>query len=166
MRSQFILSHEVYRKQKWDMLKTIRSETDNEGHQSMSILELQDITNKKKELDKIIIKSIHLAILNDEHEKVFQYLDLINFTQSLNLVIRLCDSLKADQLAHRVNMFMNERVTREKHETQVQQMASKLTAQRNDSTQVSRCMKINEGQAGVDGNGKIDLAKLSMNKLP
>jgi len=83
-------------------------------------LEIQEITNKKKELDKIVIQSIRLAILNDEHEKVFQYLDLINFTQSLKVVIRLCNSLKADQLAQRVSMFISERETREIHETQMQ----------------------------------------------
>lgn len=80
MRGQFILEHEVYRKQKWDMLKTIRSDVDNERPQSDTILELQEITNKKKELDKLVLQSIRLAIVNDEHEKVFQYLDLINFT--------------------------------------------------------------------------------------
>ena len=57
---------------------------------------MQEITNKKKELDKIVMQSIRLAILNNEHDKVFQYLDLINFTQSLKLVIKLCNSLKAD----------------------------------------------------------------------
>lgn len=41
---------------------------------------MQEITNKKKELDKIVMQSIRLAILNNEHDKVFQYLDLINFT--------------------------------------------------------------------------------------
>ena len=80
LRNQFILSHEVYRKQKWELLKTIRTEADNERHQSQSILELQEITNKKKELDKIVMQSIRLAILNNEPDKVFQYLDLINFT--------------------------------------------------------------------------------------
>lgn len=99
MRGQFILDHEVYRKQKWDMLKTIRSETDNERAQSDTILEIQDLTNKKRELDKLVLQSVRLAIVNQEHEKVFQYLDLINFTQSLKLVIRLCNSLKADELA-------------------------------------------------------------------
>ena len=121
MRGQFILDHEVYRKQKWDMLKTIRSETDNERAQSDTILEIQDLTNKKRELDKLVLQSVRLAIVNQEHEKVFQYLDLINFTQSLKLVIRLCNSLKADELAQRVSMFISEKETREHHEQQRQQ---------------------------------------------
>lgn len=78
------------------------------------------MTDKKRELDKVVLQLIRLAIINDEHEKVFQYLDLINFTQSLKLVIRLCNSLKADQLAQRVNMFISEKETREVHETQRQ----------------------------------------------
>lgn len=40
------------------MLKTLRTETDNERYQSQSIMELQEITNKKKELDKIVMQSI------------------------------------------------------------------------------------------------------------
>ena len=53
------------------MLKTIRTEGDNERAQSDTILEIQELTNKKKELDKLILQSIRLAIINDEHEKVF-----------------------------------------------------------------------------------------------
>lgn len=61
-------------------------------------------------------------------------------------------------------MFISERETRELHETQVQSMASRITAQKNDSTQITRCLKINEANNGIDGSGKIDLGKLSMNK--
>ena len=61
-------------------------------------------------------------------------------------------------------MFISEKETRELHETQVQSMASRITAQKNDSTQISRCLKMNEGHAGMDAHGKIDLGKLQMNK--
>lgn len=60
-------------------------------------------------------------------------------------------------------MFISEKDTREMHEMQVQQMTSKITSQRNDSTQVSKLLKINENKVALDSNGKIDLGSLSMN---
>ena len=145
------------------MLRSIRTEADNERHQSASILEMQEITKKKKEIDKLVLQSINLAIRNGDEEKVLHYLDLLNFTVSLKAVIQLCNKSNADQLARRVSMFISEKDTREMHEMQVQQMTSKITSQRNDSTQVSKLLKINENKVALDSNGKIDLGSLSMN---
>ena len=98
------------------MLRSIRTEADNERHLSASILEMQEITKKKKEIDKLVLQSINLSIRNGEEEKVLHYIDLLNYTQSLKAVIQLCQQSNADELARRVIMFISEKDTREMHE--------------------------------------------------
>jgi hypothetical protein len=79
-REQVIFDHEQYRKDVWEPLKRFRGPYDNERFLTESIMEARQITEKKKELDKLILNAIRLCIVNDEHDKVFTYLDLLNFT--------------------------------------------------------------------------------------
>lgn len=58
-----------------------------------------DIMNKKKEMDKLTLNAIRISILNDDHERVFSYLDILHFSHSLKLVVTLCDSLNATELS-------------------------------------------------------------------
>ena len=59
----------------------------------------QDLTNKKKEMDKLLLNAIRLCIISDDHEKVFTFMDMLNFTQSLNICVTLCNQLNQDELA-------------------------------------------------------------------
>ena len=77
----------------WEPYKLFRGRNDNERFLSESIMDVKEITQKKKELDKTILNAIRLCIVNDEHDKVFTYLDLLHFTQSIKLSIKLCNSL-------------------------------------------------------------------------
>ena len=64
-------------------------------------------------MDKEILNAIRICVMSDEKEKVFEYMDQLNFTQSLNLCAKLCDKLKAQDLAQKVSKFIQEKETRE-----------------------------------------------------
>ena len=63
-------------------MKHHRGRYNSEKVLSDSILENNDVINKKKELDKHILNNIRLCIVSDEHQKVFSYIDLMQFTKS------------------------------------------------------------------------------------
>ena len=98
MREKVILDHETYRKDVWEPLRHYRSRYDSERVLSESIFENSDITAKKRELDKLVIENIRVCIMNGEHQKVFTYLTRLNYTQSLTLVVKLCEQLKHHKL--------------------------------------------------------------------
>jgi uncharacterized protein (DUF2225 family) len=98
-RQQFILEHEQYRREVWLPFKLFRGSNDNERFLSETILELKELNQKKKELDKQMISAIRLAILNDDHEKVFTYIEKLHFTPSIRIVIKLCNELNQNLLA-------------------------------------------------------------------
>lgn len=79
-REQTILDHEQYRKDVWEPNKLFRSNTDNERFLSDSILEAKELVQKKKDLDKHILNAIRKCIMEDQHDKVMTYLDLLHFT--------------------------------------------------------------------------------------
>lgn len=70
MRTQFFLDHEQYRKDTWQPLKDFRDRYDSEK-MAENILDASEIQKKKKEFDKLILNSIRLCIMADEHDKVF-----------------------------------------------------------------------------------------------
>jgi len=80
-----------------------RSKYDNEVYLSESIMDQKQLVMKKKELDKHILNAIRMCIVTEEKERVFSYLDMLNFTQSLKLAVKLCNSLKQNELAQRIN---------------------------------------------------------------
>ena len=98
VREKVILDHETYRKDVWEPLRHYRSRYDSERVLSESIFENSDITAKKRELDKLVIENIRVCIMNGEHQKVFTYLTRLNYTQSLTLVVKLCEQLKHHKL--------------------------------------------------------------------
>lgn len=80
VRESFLIEHETYRKDTWEPLKHFRSKYDAEFPISESILTTNDITNRRKDMDKNTLNAIRLSILNDDHERVFSYLDLLHFS--------------------------------------------------------------------------------------
>jgi len=38
------------------------------------------LTTLKKEIDKLILNAIRLCIISDDHEKVFTFMDMMNFS--------------------------------------------------------------------------------------
>ena len=85
------LEHEIFRKQNWESLKHFRSKYDNEFAQSETILDNGAIVELKRAMDKECLNAIRLCIMNDEKEKVFDYMDMIHFSQSLKLCAKLCE---------------------------------------------------------------------------
>lgn len=79
VREQLIIDHESYRKQHWEPLKHFRSKYDSEYPLSETILTSSELNNKKKEMDKHTLNAIRLSIIADDHERVFAYMDLLNF---------------------------------------------------------------------------------------
>ena len=102
MRTQFFLDHEQYRKDTWQPLKDFRDRYDSEK-MAENILDASEIQKKKKEFDKLILNSIRLSIMADEHDKVFSYIEMLHFTQSLKLCVKLCSSLQQATLANKVS---------------------------------------------------------------
>jgi len=85
-------------------------------------MDTSEVTNKKRELDKLIIENIRMCIMNEDHQKVFTYLNLLHYSVSLKLVVKLCDQLKQANLAQQVSKFMEDKQYRESFEAQRMKM--------------------------------------------
>jgi len=107
------LEHEIFRKQNWEQLKHFRSKYDNEYQQSESILDNIEIGSKKKAMDKICVSAIRFCIHNEQVEKVFGYLDMIFFTQSLKVANKLAEQMKNSDLAQKISKFIQDKETKE-----------------------------------------------------
>ena len=83
---------------------------------SESVLDINEINNLKKEVDKLLLNAIRLSILKEDSEKVFSYMDMIYFSQSLKLCVKLCEQLKATEMAQKVNKFLQNKETKEMFE--------------------------------------------------
>jgi hypothetical protein len=55
MRESLFMDHEQYRKDAWEPLKHFRGRYDSEKVLSSSILEAKELTQKKKDFDKLIL---------------------------------------------------------------------------------------------------------------
>lgn len=64
-------------------------------------------------MDKECLNAIRLCIMGDQKEKVFDYMDQLHFSQSLKLCAKMCDKLKAQDLAQKVSKFIQDKETRE-----------------------------------------------------
>lgn len=109
MRLQQLIEFETYRKDNWEHLKHFRSKFDNEYILSETIMDNTEIITKKKEVDKLLLNAIRMSIISDDHEKVFTYMDMFYFTQSLNLCIKLCNSLNASELSQKISKFISDK---------------------------------------------------------
>ena len=86
-RDQFKIDHEAFRRDNWEPLKHFRSKYDSEYPLSESILSAGELVNRRKEMDKTTLNAIRLCILSDDHERVFSYMELLHFSQSLKLCV-------------------------------------------------------------------------------
>jgi hypothetical protein len=103
-----------------------------------------------------MLNSIRLCIMNDEHDKVFSYIEMLHFTQSLKLCIKLCGSLQQHTLANKVSQYLKEKEQR----TLIEQSHKKVVPQALDSRQVGNCLK----EPIVQEEPKNDLAQFAVNK--
>jgi hypothetical protein len=60
-------------------------------------------------MDKHTVNAIRLCIINGDYERVFSYMELLNFSQSLKLIISLCESLNAHELSQKISKFMSDK---------------------------------------------------------
>ncbi len=67
----------------------------------------------KKEVDKLLLNAIRDCILKEETEKIFQYMDMLFFSQSLKLVEKLCEQMKVPEISQKVAKFLSEKETKE-----------------------------------------------------
>ncbi len=67
----------------------------------------------KREMDKECLNAVRLCVMEGDKEKVFDYMDQMHFSQSLKLCAKMCDKLKANDLAQKVSKFINDKETRE-----------------------------------------------------
>ena len=107
------LDHEIFRKQNWESLKHFRSKYDNEFALSETIMDNSEIVELKKSMDKECLNAIRLCVMANESEKVFDYMDMLHFSASLKLVAKMCDKLKAQDLAQKVSKFISDKDTRD-----------------------------------------------------
>ena len=57
-------------------------------------------------MDKNTLQAIRICIMNDDHERVFSYMELLHFAQSLKICVSLCDSLNASELSQKITKFI------------------------------------------------------------
>lgn len=62
-------------------------------------MDQSEITELKKSMDKECLNAIRLCVIASDMEKVFDFMDQIHFNQSLKLCAKMCDKLKATELA-------------------------------------------------------------------
>ena len=72
-----------------------------------------ELQQKKKELDKAIIGAIRICVMSSDHEKVFAYMNMINFTQTLKICVNFCDSVNASELASKISKFIQDKEQKE-----------------------------------------------------
>ena len=108
------IDHEVVRRDNWETLKQFRSKYDNEYCLSESIMEVSEINSLKKEVDKMLLNAVRICIMKEETEKVFSYMDMMYFNQSLKLCVQLCEKMKANQIADKVEKFIQTKESKDK----------------------------------------------------
>jgi hypothetical protein len=90
-------------------LKHFRSKYDAEFGLSHTILKDNEFVNKKKEMDKLTLGAIRLCIMNNDNERIFSYIELLNFSTSLKLCIQLRDQLNASELSQKIAKLVSEK---------------------------------------------------------
>lgn len=72
-----LLDQETFRKSQWEHLKHFRSKYDPEFSLTDSIKSSADVNKTKKEMDKLVLNSIRLAVVEEQTAKVFEYLEML-----------------------------------------------------------------------------------------
>ena len=160
VKQQFLIEHESFRKDQWEPLKHFRSKYDAEFPISESILTAADITSRKREMDKLTLNAIRLCILNDEHERVFSYMDLLHFAQSLKMCVQLCEQLNAFELSQKIAKFVNDKEQKEMM-LETYKATTKTNAGQN-SLEQRKMLKT----AMTSGGERPDLAQFAINAAP
>ena len=160
VKQQFLIEHESYRKDQWEPLKHFRSKYDAEYPISESILSAADITSRKRDMDKLTMNAIRLCILNDEHERVFSYMDLLYYSQSLKMCVQLCEQLNAFELSQKIAKFVNDKEQKEMM-LETYKATTKTNAGQN-SLEQRKMLKT----AMTNGGEKPDLSQFAINPAP
>ena len=50
-------------------------------------------------MDKLLLNAVRMCVMSEDNEKVFSYMEMMHFNQSLKLCIKLCEQLKATEMA-------------------------------------------------------------------
>lgn len=156
VRDQFIIDHENYRKDNWEPLKHFRSKYDAEYPVSQTILSANEIANRRKDMDKNTLNAIRLCILNDEHERVFSYMELLHFSQSLKLCVNLCEQLNASDLSQKIAKFITEK---EQKDLMLESYKNSNRPQGNVNALENRRMM----KAAITSQEKPDLSQFAIN---
>jgi hypothetical protein len=159
LRQHFIFEHERHRQEVWLPYKLFRGSNDNERFLSETILEQKELIEKKKSMDKSLIETIRLAILNDEQDKIFTYLELLNFTASIKIIVKLCNQLNQNMLAQKVSQFIEEKAEKEVLQKQYQHKPANPTF---DSRQMQ--MMLNQKTKQISEVETTDLSRFAIKR--
>lgn len=110
---QIQIEQEQFRRESWESLKNFRSKYDNEYNVSESVMDKNEIDNLKREVDKLLLNAIRITILKEEAVKVMFYLEMVYFSQTLKLCVKLCEQLKSPDMAQKVNKFLQDKDTKD-----------------------------------------------------
>ncbi|TNV85001.1 hypothetical protein FGO68_gene11836 [Halteria grandinella] len=157
-KEQFNIDHENYRRENWEPLKHFRSKYDSDYFQSASILSVTELANKKKEMDKHTLNAIRLSIVNQDEERVFSYMELLNYSQSLKIVIQLCESLNASDLSQKIARFITEKESKDVMLDSYKAQSSKMHTAQSSGLENRRLLK-----TAISSTGKQDLASYAIN---
>lgn len=124
-------------------------------------MDQKDLIQKKKDLDKQTIGAIRLAIINDEEDKVFTYIEQLHFTASIKIVVKLANEMKRDILARRISMYVDEKSERDVMAKQYLQPTKVPANPSYDSKQMQMIMmhKTEEKESAAD-----DLSKFAIKR--
>ncbi|CDW81941.1 wd repeat and hmg-box dna-binding protein 1-like [Stylonychia lemnae] len=159
MRKVQLLDFETYRKDQWEHLRHFRQKYDNNYMLSETILDSTKLTNLKKEIDKLILNAIRLCIISDDQDKVFTFMDMMHFSQSLKLCVQLCDNLQSNDLAQKISKFIQDK------EQKDIMLDSYKSSSNNKNTIASRLegRKIFRSAHTASSNEKPDLSQFAIN---
>ena len=98
------LLHETWRTSMWADLKESRSKLDPERQISLSIRDKETLLKDKVNVDKILLNSIKIALVDENHMKVLSYVKQIQLLKTLNLVALLCEKMNAHSCASTIRL--------------------------------------------------------------
>ena len=52
---------------------------------------------------------MRICILSEDHEKVFTYMNMIHFSQTLQVCIKFCNQLNANELSQKISRFISDK---------------------------------------------------------
>lgn len=135
-----LIDQETFRFENWEQLKQFRTKIVPEYFLSESIKDPNQLQSEKKEVDKLLLNAIRLCLIKEDFQKVFSYMDMFYFTNSLKLVEKMCEQLKQPELAKKVNLYLSEKENKDLY----MQQQKKPTTQSTSVTQQPQSSLIND----------------------